>query len=196
MRKLLFISFLLFTTYCFGQQSELSSNNDKNKIGFISGVGNVKIGPLVSTNKGYYYKATFYELQWYQQLLKKKNTTIDLLIQPQYNLTKFKYLDTDPISSGYEFGLNFGFIYRKTYNKFSLYGLITTGPHYISGAPIRQSKGFIFSDNFNIGLNYNIHKNLFFDFRPGFRHISSAYITHPNGGINLITFCAGIFITY
>ena len=136
-------------------------------------------------------------MQYYWGFLKREKWGLDLLVQPQYNLTKFRHVDkiADEIN-GYEFGVNTGvFIRRILFEEaLYLYVLISSGPHYVSGTPQRQADGFIFSDNFLIGLNVKLLENIYFDFRSGFRHISNAGLNHPNGGVNDLVLSVGVFL--
>ena len=75
-----------------------------------------------------------------------------------------------------------------------LYGLISSGPHYVSGTPERQADGFIFSDNLLLGLNVKLFEKIYLDLRSGFRHISNAGLNHPNGGVNDLVLNGGVFI--
>ena len=118
-----------------------------------------------------------------------------MLAQPQFNLTTYRPMDMlDNESKGYEWGLNAGVLVRKILfkDRISLYLLLSAGPHYISGAPERQSSGFIFSDNLFIGMTVKINENTHIDLRPGFRHLSNAGLTDRNGGINNVVFSGGI----
>ena len=67
-------------------------------------------------------------------------------------------------------------------------------PHYVSGTPQRQVDGFIFSDNFLIGLNEKLLENTYIDFRSVFRHISNVGLNHANGGVNDLVLSGGVFL--
>ncbi len=110
-------------------------------------------------------------------------------IEPQIN----PVLTNRPVDV--EFGINAGFRYYYLASQNSvLYGMIGSGPHYITAEVNRQAKGFIFSDNAAIGLYQNIHSknNLYLNFQYRFRHISNAGLKNPNGGINNSNFLIGI----
>lgn len=145
----------------------------------------------------YDYQVLFFQLQYYWGFLNREKWGLDLLVQPQYNLTKFRHIDNIANEiNGYEFGVNAGVLIRRVLlgEVLYLYGLISSGPHYVSGTPERQADGFIFSDNFLLGLNVKLLENLFFDFRSGFRHISNAELNHTNGGVNDLVLSGGVFI--
>ncbi len=197
-------------------------NDSKHRIGFIAGFGEQNVDQLFSEinernamkirnylisiginpdeaglGVRYDYQVVFFQLQYYWAFLRRETWGLDLLIQPQYNLTKYRYIDNVPDElNGFEFGVNAGLLIRKNIFKdfLSIYAFISLGPHYVSGTPQRQSKGFIFSDNFFIGLNIKLFKNTYLDLRPGFRHISNASLTHPNGGLNDFVISGGILI--
>ncbi len=176
----------------------------KNKIGFTTGSGFQYIGQLIGGNSHaialhttYYYRVTFYQLQYYCALSRKHNFDIDLLFQPQYNLTKYKQFDTvTNFMHAHEFGLNTGVLIRKNIalDTWSFYLCLSTGPHYASGTPHRQANGFLFSNSLFAGVNLKLYKSLYADFHTGIRHISNAKFKYPNGGINAITINEGLMV--
>ena len=200
----------LSTNNLLAQETNLF-NNSKHRIGFNTGFGYQKIsiaipddeveGGVIYVESGlnveYKYEVSYFQAQYYYGFLRKKSWGLDLLVQPQFNQTKYRFLNTDLEDiKGYEFGVNFGLLIRKNIFKdfLSFYLCLSVGPHYISGAPERQSKGFIFSDNLFGGANIKIYKNAYLDFRYGFRHISNASLTKRNGGINNIIYSLGILV--
>jgi hypothetical protein len=218
MRTLILTSLCLLSSYFLSSQYD----DSKHRLGFVSGFGGQNIDQLLSDmnhndakkirdhmlSKGentdspglsvtYDYQVLFFQLQYYWGFLNREKWGLDLLVQPQYNLTKFRHIDNIANEiNGYEFGVNAGVLIRRVLlgEVLYLYGLISSGPHYVSGTPERQADGFIFSDNFLLGLNVKLLENLFFDFRSGFRHISNAGLNHPNGGVNDLVLSGGVFI--
>ncbi len=185
---------------------DTSLNARKNKIGFMTGNGIQYIGQLfdndshaLALKSNYYYKVTFYQLQYYFPVSKKKNSGIDILAQPQYNSVIYKmYDDATNYLVGHEIGLNIGLVFRKnsSNDRLSFYLLISSGPHYTSGTPHRQSSGFLFSDNVDVGVNLKLYKGLYVDIRPGFRHISNAKIKFPNAGLNNLVLTEGLLVAF
>ncbi|MEP6614086.1 MAG: acyloxyacyl hydrolase [Mucilaginibacter sp.] len=106
--------------------------------------------------------------------------------------------DTGNYLTGYEYGLNVGFLFRKNVAKdlASFYMMLSTGPHYESGTPHRQANGFLFSNNLCAGIDLRVYKTLYLDVRPGIRHISNAKLRVPNAGLNDITFTEGFFAAF
>lgn len=218
MRTLILTSLCLLSSYFLSSQYD----DSKHRLGFVSGFGGQNIDQLLSDmnhndakkirdhmlSKGentdspglsvtYDYQVLFFQLQYYWGFLNREKWGLDLLVKPQYNLTKFRHIDNIANEiNGYEFGVNAGVLIRRVLlgEVLYLYGLISSGPHYVSGTPERQADGFIFSDNFLLGLNVKLLENLFFDFRSGFRHISNAGLNHPNGGVNDLVLSGGVFI--
>ena len=169
-------------------------NLSKHRFGFQSGFGGQKelLLPI-----DYSYTLWFFQMQYYYALHSRKHWGIELLTQPQYNITNFKILEnTGDYTKGYEYGINIGILLRfNFFNDFmSIYGFASTGPHYIPKTPIRQAEGFIFSDNFFGGFHIRLVKNMFFDIRAGFRHVSNAGIEKPNGGINTHVISGGFMV--
>lgn len=120
---------------------------------------------------------------------------ISLLGMPHAILTDVGENDHSPqLTRGYEWGINGGFMFRWKFMQdvLNLYLLISTGPHYVSHTPERQSTGYIFSDNFFAGIQFQLTNGWYIDFRPGFRHISNANLQKPNGGVNSVIYNLGI----
>ncbi len=170
-------------------------DDKKHKIGFIAGYGNQEGTKIIGKN--YVYKVTLLQFQYSIAFKRKQSFSVEFLLQPQFNFTKYKEVFSDVgLRNGYEYGVNIGFLIRKNFleDKLSIYGLISAGPHFVSGTPERQADGFIFSDNLFLGLSVKLYNNLYFDFRPGYRHLSNAKIKQPNGGVNSIVLSAGFFV--
>ena len=164
----------------------------QHKIGFNYGYGS-----QFAINVNYTYKVRLFQLQYYYPLLTRKNVSLEFTSQPQFNLS---YYNDTPNSAtfyrGYEFGLNEGFLARRYFLKksMSLYSLLGTGPHYVSGVPERQTPGFIFADYLYLGTSIKVTKKAFLDFRAGIRHISNAKLRLPNGGINNFVTNIGFYV--
>ena len=181
-------------------------NGWKHKLGFITGNGIQFLGQLAGNDNhsialkvNYEYRVTFYQLQYYISVSRKKAFGIDLVAQPQYNSTTYKpLLGSAQYVNGYEVGLNLGLLARENvfHDLLSFYFMIGTGPHYTSGTVQRQANGFIFSDNFAGGVNIKLTKNLYADWRSGLRHISNAGLRIPNGGINTLTMREGFLLAF
>ncbi len=93
-----------------------------------------------------------------------------------------------------EGGINLGIEYQLRFLKtWYLQAAIGTGPHYISVETDLQAKGFIFSDNFEIGLIKNLPQLATqLHLRTRFRHISNAGLKSPNLGIDSFFVVLGI----
>lgn len=203
-------------------QGKILFNKSKHRIGFVMGYGGQSVDQLLSDinerdaeiirkfliSQGikpedfclkvrYNYQVKFFQAQYYWAFLRKQTWGLDFLLQPQYNLTKYRHVDNVPNETkGFEFGVNAGVLVRKHVIKdfFSLYTFISSGPHYVSGTPQRQSKGFVFSSNLFVGLNIKLYENIYLDLKPGFRHISNAGMKGTNGGINDLVLSGGILV--
>jgi len=178
-------------------------NGSRHKIGFITGYGGKNVGQLINIgdNDNYYdYKVWLFQLQYYYTAWIKKKFSLELLFQPQYNITKFKndYNLSEETTIGYEIGINIGLLARiNTYDDFfSFYFFVSSGPQWNPVMPERQSSGFIFSNNIFFGMNIRIIKNLYFDIRPGFRHLSNLSLNLPNHGINNLVLSGGVFYVF
>lgn len=190
--KIAFIFHFLLSSLSAYAQEDLLFSGAKHRVGFQ--IGRATAYQLKRT---YEYDATLYQIQYFRSIASTKNLGIDLLAQPQFNLTKYRYTSTWPSASkDIELGINIGIVLRA--NLFSdflgLYAAGSIGPHYLSGAPKRQARGFIFSDNVFVGMNIKVIQNFYFDLRVGLRHISNAGLLTPNAGINNFIFSLGILV--
>jgi hypothetical protein len=86
----------------------------------------------------------------------------------------------------FEYGLNAGFAYHgRISDQLYWQAAIGSGPHYITLETELQSSGFIFSDNFELGLVLDPPNSpAQFMLRTRFRHISNAGLKNPNKGID------------
>jgi hypothetical protein len=191
------------------QSSNLIFNGQRHKLGLNVSYGFQNLSQILKDSKGvnssgqglhvdYTYKVTLFQIEYYYTVLRKKSFSLEILVQPQYNLSQYKINNNDiKDMTGYELGLNAGLLARKSFFKdlLSAYLSLSSGPHYISNTPMRQANGFIFSDNLFGGLNIKVSKNIYVDLRTGFRHLSNAGLKQPNGGINTLMLGGGFFVT-
>ncbi len=182
----------LLLTFIPFQSLQAQDSHPDYRVGFFYGQGSQK---LLSVN--YHHNIKYFQMQISSPITVNQNWQADWIIIPQYNSTKFKYNHNGKEHSGYEFGVGFGgLIKANKWKNFKPYAGFAIGPHYVSGTPSRQSKGFIFSDNIFIGSTFNLTSDIDFDLRLGFRHISNASIKKPNGGINDANLSIGFSIKY
>jgi hypothetical protein len=208
-KKVLIIFFFLNTLLAIPvfAQDTLAHYN-KNRLGFTTGTGVQYIGQLVGIGRkgftvasNYYYHVNFYEIQFYHTLKKRPAYQFDLLVQPQYNVSRYglypESVATDYLDS-YEYGLNLGLLYRRNWGggPFNYYVALSTGPHYASGVPHRQTGGFLFANNLVGGLNLKVYKTLYADISFGLRHMSNAGTRLPNAGVNNLVFREGFVVGF
>jgi len=194
--KVLISFFLFFISSSLVAQENNSFNDSRHRVGFLVGYGTQNFGQL-SLEVPYDYEITFFRAQYYYAFIKGDRLSLELLAQPQFNLAQYRHIDYfSNKSNGYEFGLNVGVLIRKnlSMSQMSLYVAISSGPHYVSGTPQRQIDGFVFSNNFSIGVNFRITRHTFLDIRPGFRHISNLDFKKPNGGVNNLVLSGGVLV--
>jgi len=129
-------------------------------------------------------------------LLKNKNKNDHLIwyVEPQLVIVSF----SPNAGSEFEFGVNLGIQYQfQLFQKTYLTAAIGSGPHFITVETRQQSKGFIFSDNFEAGLKRTFEKQkLNLNLRLRFRHISNAGLDKPNKGIDTWFLVAGAEKTF
>jgi len=185
---LLIAKFILLAPHCFSQR--VSSNSEKHKIGFSIGYGDQEMNLIalgVDLQVDYSYKVLFAQVNYIYSFFNDDIWDIGFNLQSEYGITSYKSnsrILTD--SRSFEFGVSGGviFSYKLSKEKLNLYLLLSAGPHYSEKSPERQFPGFMFNNNFDIGINYLIKDNLHFDMRTGFRHLSNAALKYPNGGLN------------
>lgn len=222
--KICFCVYLLTQIVTVDAQDDFSVRDSKHKFGFVTGFGGQSLSHFIDDassknahiynnffdqiginpegklwNLSYTYQTYFFQLQYYRTLFKREKWSYEILAQPQINWMKFRFEDDSMYKTkGIEFGINIGFLARRNFktDKISLYASLSLGPHYITEAPLRQSQGFIFSDNLFVGAHIKINDHLFLDIRPGFRHISNAGLLPLNGGVNSLIMGAGFLILF
>lgn len=117
-----------------------------------------------------------------------KKDFVSFYLEPQFNLVHTNHrLD-------FEFGLNGGLRnYIRINPGLYFYQMVGSGPHYISANIKKQAKGFIFSNNFSMGVFKSINKkSLFLNLQFRFRHISNAGFKEPNEGVNSYNLVVGL----
>ncbi|MDO8897661.1 MAG: acyloxyacyl hydrolase [Bacteroidales bacterium] len=181
MKYVFLLSLLFFIPVNTLSGSNSFFNTEKHKLGIVVGYANNMFFDV-----NYRYRIVMIQPQFYYSLFKKDFLELEMLFQPQFNTTIFGEEKTNfSQNAGIEFGLNFGPLLRlKPKNSVvSYYASISVGPHYVSGAPSRQSSGFVFLGNAFGGINVLLGEILSLDLRAGYRHISNAGIKEPNAGV-------------
>ncbi|MFT6149024.1 MAG: hypothetical protein ACJAUH_001710 [Saprospiraceae bacterium] len=118
----------------------------------------------------------------------ERKTNVFFYIEPQ--LVWVFFAD----GNEFEFGLNGGVKFEHWIRlNTGIYGGIGAGPHFITVDTRRQANGFIFSDNFFVGLRQRINKDLSLNMQLRYRHISNAGLKRPNGGIDNFFGVVGIY---
>ena len=92
------------------------------------------------------------------------------------------------------FGLNGGIRYQVNLNRyFEVNAAIGSGPQFISLETRLQARGFIFSDNFELGFSFYLPAaRTSFNIKGRFRHISNAGLKRPNWGIDNLFLIVGV----
>ena len=98
------------------------------------------------------------------------------------------------LENEYEFGANLGIMLTLPVSEpLVITAAIGAGPHYITIETRHQAQGFIFSDNFEAGMIYNIKSiDTALNARIRYRHISNAGLERPNRGIDNFFLVFGI----
>lgn len=196
MKTCMVIFFLIMIKSTYAQYRNPYSSYTR-RMGFITGYSSQQLFDNIGFDVKYKYNTVFFQYQYYLKLVGRKTWNVDLLLQPQINISQYRwryYILEEFISV--EVGINVGVLLRKNlYRDFlSVYFLPSIGPHIISGAPVRQNNGFNFSDNLLAGINVKVAPKVYLDFRTGVRHISNAHLFPPNGGLNAVVISGGILV--
>ena len=186
-----YIAIILFSViHVSGFTQPQMLGKQERKFGFTVGYGFQD-----GLNVTYHYDVLLLQLNYYLTLFARESFSIEVIPKPQFNITGYKVTNnSSKETSGFEFGLNVGFAARKIFcnGGTAAYLLIGSGPHYVSGVPERQAKGFIFSDNIITGLDIKLSDKVRLDLAGGVRHISNAGLKRPNGGVNNIVLYSGL----
>ena len=194
MRFIILILIIVCTAPLTAQEKK-ELGTSKHKLGFSFGIGRNNGLDFANINIDRDYEIFLLQFQYHRTLIGRKHWGAELVGQPQLNFGSFQSLENFNISTqSIEAGINVGLLLRLNlfHDYFSIYGLIGSGPHFITRTPDRQASGFIFSDNFFMGVNLRISNNLFLDIRSGKRHASNLDFDFPNGGINTFIIYFGI----
>jgi len=178
-----FLFSLLMTVFCFASSAQVENQKASClKVSFGLNLGFSFFHEKLPENVT--YKPVLI-LGYYNRPLSKgqKNYAFSWYLEPQIN----------PVIIGnklseLEFGVNTGiaFSYQLAPN-YQVYAAIGTGPHFVTVKTASQARGFIFSDNFIIGMKRSFlmnDKSYDLNLQYRFRHISNANLMLPNKGID------------
>ncbi|WP_297764854.1 acyloxyacyl hydrolase [uncultured Muriicola sp.] len=176
------------------QEPNIAAYN-RHRTGLNIGYGNQKIAGF-EIDSEHDYEVLLIQAQYNYRLAQKKFGALDLLILPQYNVTKYKLTMDLPKNYGYEFGVSAGLQLSNKiiHNKMDGYLMIAFGPHFVSGVPDRQAEGFIFSDTIAVGLLLKLMDTIFINVKVAMRHMSNAGFKEKNAGVNNLIFSSGILV--
>jgi len=154
----------------------------------------VAIGQSIVHEKlpeGFNYTPLFFTTRFPVYKFKSnKKGQFKVFAEPQFVLNN----PPSPFPTTYEFGANLGFQFWLPFSEKNALSIsIGAGPHYLSLETNIQAKGFIFSDNFEIGYYQMVGERLGWSIKPRFRHISNAGFLSPNIGIDNLFLMVGIF---
>jgi hypothetical protein len=193
------LAFSLVLTFVYprfpGIENENSVSTPKQLIGVNIGYGNQKVGQF-QIDTEHDYEVIIIQGQYNLEISRKRTWSLDLLLLPQFNYSKFIYSVHKEKHQGFEAGLGIGLQFRKRIVKDDLdaYLLIAVGPHYVSGVPEKQDPGFIFSDAVGMGLLAPLLNNLHLNMKMGLRHLSNAGLQPKNAGINNLIVSVGVLL--
>lgn len=140
--------------------------------------------------EGYNYTPLFFNyIQTVYSFSSKKNARLSILFEPQFVINDAP----QNFPTTFEFGVNLGFqYYIPLSSKNALRLSIGVGPHYLSLDTEIQAKGFIFSDNFEVGYYQRLTQQWYLGLKTRFRHLSNAGLQSPNIGVDNFFFMLGI----
>ena len=141
--------------------------------------------------EGYNYNPIFFTARWLiYEFSSERKGSFRIVAEPQFVIN----WAPEGFENNIEFGTNFGiqYFYRLT-NQNALGFSISAGPHYHNLSTAIQAKGFIFSDNFELGYYQKWGRDWGVTVKTRFRHLSNAGLKSPNIGIDNFFLMLGIF---
>lgn len=187
-KKILTLVLILSSNIIFCQYTQ-SYITQKSK-GIFLGYG--FINELLPEN--YYYKILQFIYNYSIPILNQQNVNKhNLLVQfePQLNPVFIKRKKME-----IELGTNVGLLYNYKLTENLLLDIgIGSGFHFISIRTNLQARGFIFSDNFILGISKRLKSKkgfMEFSIQTRFRHISNAGLKEPNTGIDNFIILTGL----
>lgn len=191
-RQFLIFTFVLQFCVVYGQPEKR-----RLQLGFAYGYGNEL------RDKDYTYTNSFYKIHLGYIFETDTHFRYELVLQPEVNFGKHQLLNkyfVEPHEPDYEalrerftkrktvhdYILNVGIAVRKPITKsLDIYLLGSVGPMITDTETERLSKGFAFSDVIALGISLKIN-TLYFDLRPGLRHVSNGGFQGSNAGFNTL----------
>lgn len=179
LRFLCFILFISFIIPVAQSQSNEKFVNQKYKGGFVQyGIAyydlpeSDRYQPLIL---GGIYHLPFYQTSG------RFNIGVDFM--PQLGFASFNS------TTSFEVGVNVQFNFNlEVGEKHIISARGGAGPHFVNVTTERQSKGFIFSDNFTFSYRVKLQEHFQLGIMAGIRHISNAGLQQPNLGIDNLIF--------
>lgn len=205
--KFALIFCLLSFVFCFSQDS--ISRYKWLRTGFLFGYASQNT--FIKQEADYTYESKIFKFSNHFNFYRKNKNNFEILVEPSYYRSKHQMINYwfiphtvengDELREKYmklksinEYVLNFGIVYRRLLNNSSsVFAVLNSGPMYIDTDTERLKKGFAFSDVFGIGYNYR-YKNMSFDAKCMFRHVSNANFQMPNFGLNAVGFEFGTYL--
>lgn len=173
-------------------------------------VGYASQNTFFKQDSDYTYETICFKFSNHFNFYKKNKNSWEILIEPSYYRSQHQLLNYwfishtvpngdelrakfMPLKSMNEYVLNIGIVYRRYFtNNSSVFATLNSGPMYIDTDTERLKKGFAFSDILTFGYNYRL-KNVSFDTKCVFRHVSNADLQMPNFGLNSVGFELGTY---
>ena len=190
--RYLFLFFVVFVSHqCLAQDVDGRNGNSRHSSGLFLSMGGQA---LLDVD----YRYLVYSLQAeYRYVWKRKGSWLfQGWVQPQASLTRFNFEDDGPVNMrGHEFGVGLGFLAERSFSAelFSVYMGAGTGPCFLSKGTHRQTDGVAFNSQLFCGMTIRLDGTYNLDVRTGYRHVSNAGLSQPNGGLNNSMLSVGVF---
>jgi hypothetical protein len=165
------------------------------RFGFALGYGTQGAGPVA--NRNYLHQTALYKLLANRPLAASRAFSLELQLEPflgvsHHRLRNPYFVDAGATRARFtkgetypELGVDVGLVGRwAVTSRLSLFALAGVGPMYGDAATERLARGFAFSDVVSVGVGYRWN-GVLLEVRPGFRHVSNAYLQLPNSGHNV-----------
>lgn len=180
---------LLILMYLFAALPGIAQNNKKTEAGLRLGIG---FSNEVLPERKEYKPIIFLPYFNYYITPAQRAAKLSVYVEPQLTPVLIDYQNSSRNAVEYEFGFNAGAIFNYQISKLNVYAGVGSGPNFISMQTRQQADGFLFSDNFFVGVKREMKRNYRLDMQLRLRHISNAGLQKPNNGIDNLFAVAGI----
>lgn len=157
------------------------TQTEKRSIGFSYGNG------FDYTDQDYLHLNNYFRANYYQTIKTYgKYSHLQYAVEPEINFVRHRDAGERFRQNQIETSVTIGIISRHYLGcdrKWSVYGILGTGPAYLDTDSERQSHGLAMINTVGVGISRPV-QDVVLELRPNFRHISNAGFNSPNRGLD------------